>query len=93
MHKQDIASFDLPCDCGCSILQLTVDKDEEEYAEGNFSIYELGFYTHQSPFWSDFKKNVKLIWYILRGRRFCLYEVVIPAKKMEEFKEFVANIK
>ena len=89
IYREDIAHIDLECDCGHAILQLIVDKDDEE---GYWSLYEMNFYTYQQPFWSNLKTNLELIWSIIRGRRFCLYGVIIPKEKMEEFKQFVASL-
>lgn len=87
--NEDYAHIELECDCGTEILQLLVDKIDEE---GYFSLYELSFSTYQKPFMSNLKENLRLIWTIIRGRRFCLYGVVIPREKMKEFKDFVAGI-
>lgn len=89
IHNEKYAIFELECDCGTEILQLMVDKIEEE---GYWSLYELSFSTQQRPFWSNLKINLKFIWSIIRGRRFCLYGVIIPKEKMEEFKKFVAGL-
>jgi hypothetical protein len=89
IYTEDIAHIELECDCGTEILQLTVDKIDNE---GYWSLYELAFSTYQKPFLSNLKENLRLIWSIIRGRRFCLYGVIIPKEKMEEFKKFVASI-
>jgi hypothetical protein len=89
INNDDYVYIDLECDCGHAILHLIVDKIEEE---GYWTLYEMAFSTYQQPFWFNLKTNLKLIWSIIRGRRFCLYSVIIPPEKMEEFKKFVAEI-
>jgi hypothetical protein len=89
IYNENYSSFDLKCDCGTEILQLMVDKIDEE---GYWSLYELSFSTHQKPFLNNLKESLRLIWSVIRGRRFCLYGVIIPKERMEEFKKFVADL-
>jgi hypothetical protein len=89
IYDEDYTYFDLECDCGHAILQLVVDKIEEE---GYWTLYEMSFSTYQRPFWFNLKTNLKLIWSIIIGKRFYLYSILIPKERMEEFKKFVADI-
>lgn len=89
IYDEDYTHFDLECDCSHAILQLVVDKIEEE---GYWTLYEMAFSTYQQPFWFNLKENLKLIWSIIRGRRFYLYSILIPKERMEEFKKFVAGL-
>jgi hypothetical protein len=89
IYDEDYAHFELECDCSHAILQLLIDKIEEE---GYWTLYEMSFSTYQRPFFENLKTNLKMIWSILRGRRFCLYSILIPKERMEEFKKFVADI-
>jgi hypothetical protein len=89
VYNENYAHFDMECDCSNAILQLLVDKIEEE---GYWTLYEMSFSTYQQPFWFNLKTNLKLIWSIIRGRRFYLYSLLIPKERMEEFKKFVADI-
>lgn len=79
----------LECDCGCAFLNLNVDKiDGDAY----WAFYELNFYTLQKPFWSNFKENMKLIWSIVRGKRYCMYGIILKKAQWEEFKKFVNSV-
>jgi hypothetical protein len=89
IYDEDYAHFDLECDCSHAILQLVVDKIEEE---GYWTLYEASFSTYQRPFWSNLKTNLELIWSIIIGKRFYLYSVLIPKERMGEFKKFIADI-
>jgi hypothetical protein len=89
VYNENYAHFDMECDCSHAILQLLVDKIEEE---GYWTLYEMSFSTYQQPFWFNLKENLKLIWSIIRGKRFYLYSIIIPKERMEEFKKFVADI-
>lgn len=82
-------SFSLQCDCGSEILELVVDKDEYE---GYWELYEMSFGTYQKPFISNLKENLRLIWAIIRGKRYWFYGIIITKEQMDAFKEFVAGI-
>lgn len=77
--------FLLECDCGCGFIQSTHYKDDDNLY---LSYYALGFYVHQ-PNW---KERMKMLWAVIRNKEYCLYDIVIPADKMDEFKNYVANI-
>ena len=79
----------LQCECGEEILEFLVDR--EDY-EGYWSLYELSFGTYQRPFTENIKENLRLIWAILRGKRYWLYSIIIPKEKMDEFKAYIAGI-
>lgn len=79
----------LECDCGHGILNLSIDKID---GEGYWSLYELDFYTFQKPFSSNLKESIRLIWSILRGKRYCMYGVVIKKEQWEELKNFINSI-
>jgi hypothetical protein len=78
----------VPCDCGCSIL--TFEKDEDSII---VSHYGSSWYSKQDTFWSNFKESVKMIWMIVRGKKFHLYDIIIANDDIEKFnrvmKEFV----
>ena len=89
-YDENITHFEIECSCGCGILQLLVDKED---GEGYLEFYELGFYAYQRPLLSNLRENLKLIWAILKGKRYCFYSIVISKEKMEEFKRFVGDLK
>lgn len=80
--------FQLKCNDACGIIDVSHDS-EDGYA--CMSYYELGFYVYQKPWISTMRENLQLIWNIIRGKRHCLYEVIIPQERWEEFKKFIAE--
>jgi len=89
--KKDIKmdGIAMQCDCGNEILEFVIDR--EDY-EGYWSLYEMSFGTYQKPFINNIKENLRLIWAIIRGKRYWFYSIIIPKEKMDEFKAFVAGI-
>lgn len=80
--------FQLKCNDFCGIIDVSHDE-WDGYAI--MSYYELGFYAYQAPWMATMRENLQLIWNILRGKRYCLYQVIIPKERWEEFKKFIAE--
>lgn len=38
------------------------------------------------------KEKIKRIWYIIRGKEYCYFDILIDKDELQEFKEFVAKI-
>ena len=81
-------NFNLQCDCGCGTI--TVNHDEED-GSTLFAYYELAFYANQNPWRNSIRENLKFIWNIIRGKRYCFYEAIIPKERWDEFKKFIAE--
>jgi hypothetical protein len=80
----------LSCSCKCGSLDVEYWKDED----GIILSYNIpAFYAFQETFWNRFKTNAGLIWSILVGKRYRLYELALDTKsEVEKFKAFVAEI-
>lgn len=81
-------SFQLDCDCGCNKIVFS-------YWDGELVIshYALSFYRHQKSIWNTIKTRISLLWCIITGKEYRLYETVIPENKFEEFKIYINNVK
>ena len=80
----------LECTCGCGVLRVTQYKDDNmvyiEYLTPNF-------YSMQLTCFDKIKRALKMAWFIIRGKEFLLYDILIDDNnKLDEFKEFVAGI-
>jgi len=80
-------NFNLQCNCGCGTITINHDPEDETFLE----YYELAFYSNQKPWRNAIRENLKLIWNIIRGKRYCFYEVVISKERWEEFKKFISE--
>jgi hypothetical protein len=82
-----ISKFVYECSCGCGELQFSQWKDDG-----------LASISYVIPAWyagsySGFKKAIKIIWNVLRGKQYCFYEITIQDNdNLRKFKEFVANM-
>jgi hypothetical protein len=86
----------LPCDCGCGILKLTkfddsdVSFDDMPYL---FELYSSLFYEKQGNIFSLLWQRIKGAWFMLNGKEFHLYDIVVQKDKFKEFADFVDSIK
>jgi hypothetical protein len=80
----------LKCSCGCGSLDIEYWDDDD----GIMLSYNVpAFYAFQEKGWNLFKSNLKLIWSIVVGKRYRLYELALDTKsELESFKSFVAQI-
>jgi hypothetical protein len=80
----------LQCDCGCSMLNIS----QFEYGgDVTISHYTSSFYSNQETLLDKFKDRIKLIWYIIIGKKYCFFDVIISDKAdIEKFKNMVKNI-
>lgn len=80
------------CHCGCGEIQFTQWKDERY---GYMSYNLPAFYAYQRPFWSRFKEGLQIIWCVLTGKQYRLFEVTLfdeDNEQIRKFKEFANNI-
>ncbi len=83
-------TFNLDCDCGCSLLKVNYDTDGELIS---LSHYSMSYMAMQNNFKYRLLNTLKILWNILRGKEYCFYEIVLGSKKeVEDFKEFVSKI-
>jgi hypothetical protein len=81
----------LECSCGCGVLII-----EQDLPSGDvFLSYNIpAFYAYQDNVFTRLKKNWSLIWSILTGKRYELYElIIIDNNKLQEFKSFVGSMR
>ena len=79
------------CKCGCGngvVLKAYNDKDFGV----SLQLVSNNFYTGRNNCRNSFKEKVKRIWYILIGKEYCYFDLLIEPKELQEFKEFVAKL-
>lgn len=77
------------CHCGCGnglrvVLRAFSDEDFV-FIDTTTSCY----YAHQLNFWSILRRRFQAAWHMLRGKEYCLHEIVLSR---EEWKDFVSRI-
>jgi len=72
----------LQCKCGCGIVGITECKEENETF---ISYYIYAGYSGNAK--SNIIESIKLIWSIIRGKRYTLYEAIIDQDEWNKIKE------
>lgn len=72
----------LKCNDGCGEIEIN-NIDDWYYLSYNLP----AFYAYQG----HWKSRLKMIWSILTGKSYTLYEVIVPKEKYDEFKKLVAE--
>ena len=91
MYKEN--SFDIGCACGCSLMRISQYEDKEGFEEVYIEQFIPNFYALQKPGWNKFKNALKMIWCIIRGKEYTLFDIVITDKKsIVALKKYVAQL-
>lgn len=89
-NKDNIKEYSdiiIPCDCGCSIV--TIGRDED-FAYIQF--YVNSFYAKQDGYWKTFKRRLKMIWYIIRGKDYLFEDVSISIDKFKKLSKDIDKL-
>lgn len=82
IEEENVTKTYLPCDCGCSIIEIVDWKDMDE---SFLVIYVSAFGEKQSPIKHNIKERLKMIWAAIRGKNYRLYDLTISKKQFREF--------
>jgi len=87
-NKQELMNrFVYECSCGCTELHF------DQWKDNGMAFISLMTPASYSRRYTSFKEGLKIIWSVLTGKRYCFYEIVLEDNnKLNEFKEFVANM-
>lgn len=82
--KDTRLKLNLECDCGCQAELVIAELDEEAelYTVGNKI---GGWYASQQGILWTIKHRLKFIWFILMGKEYFLYDIVVPKRDLVEF--------
>lgn len=87
MKKDEYVAF---CKCGCGEgVILKADNDDHELS---LQFVSDNFYLMQNKGKMSLKEKLKRIWFIIRGKEYCYFDILINEEKLQEFKEFVARL-
>lgn len=77
------------CKCGCGNgIVLKADNENEEVS---LQIVSDNFYTMQNKGKMSIIEKIKRIWYIITGKEYCYFDILINKDELQIFKEFVAK--
>lgn len=78
------------CKCGCGNgIVLKADNENEEVS---LQIVSDNFYTMQNKGKMSIIEKIKRIWYIITGKEYCYFDILINKDELQIFKEFVAKL-
>jgi len=90
---KEIGRINIECSCGCSSLAIEQRQGEDGPEEIYISHKISSFYALQKPGKTKFKEALKIIWCILRGKEYYLYEIVLNSKdQISNFKKTIAQL-
>ena len=85
---ENIERFEIECSCGCSELVF------DQWTDDGLSFISLVIPAWYASGYTGFKKALKIMWSIVRGKEYSFYEIIIEDNDtLRRFKEFVANMK
>ena len=79
------------CDCGCAKISITKYPDEDDDFVGFISYFGSTFYDKQSVIKDRIIEKIKMLWFVLIGKDYALYEICLNQEEWKKFKEFIAN--
>lgn len=87
MDKNEYVAF---CNCGCGNgMVLKFDKEDDELS---LQLVSDNFYTMQSKNRMSLREKIKRIWYIIRGKEYCYFDLIIAKDELMRFKGFIAGL-
>lgn len=86
-RKNDYVMF---CDCGCN--EGVVFKIVNEDGDISVGLVSDNFYIRQDKGNMSFKEKIKRIWYIIKGKEYHYFDILITKDELQKFKEFVFQL-
>lgn len=87
MKKNEYVTF---CKCGCrNGIVLKANREDDDLS---LQIVSDNFYIMQNKGKMSLKEKIKRIWYIIKGKEYCYFDILIDKNELQEFKEFVSRL-
>ncbi len=87
MKKNEYVTF---CKCGC--MDGVVLKADNNDHELSLQLVSDNFYFMQGRGKMSLKEKLKRIWFIITGKEYCYFDILIDEEELQAFKEFVAGL-
>lgn len=87
MKNNEYVTF---CKCGC--MDGVVLKADTEDNEVSLQFVSDNFYTMQKNEKISLREKLKRIWYIIIGKEYCYFDILIDKDELPKFKEFVERL-
>ena len=79
------------CKCGCGNGVILKADNDEDFGV-SLQLVSDNFYSGHSNGRYSLKEKFKRIWYAIREKEYCYFDILIEPKELQEFKEFVARL-
>jgi hypothetical protein len=88
-EKEELINrFVYECSCGCTELRF------EQWKDDGLAFISLMVPAQHGGHYTSLKTTIKIIWNLIRGKQYCLYDIVIEDNDtLRRFKKFVADMK
>ena len=87
MKENEYVTF---CKCGCGDgVVLKFDTEDDELS---LQFVSDNFYVMQKKGKMSFREKIKRIWYIITGKEYCYFDILIDKDELQKLKEFVARL-
>lgn len=67
-------------------------KVDKECGDLSLQFVSDNFYMMQRKGKMSLREKIKRIWYIITGKEYCYFDVLIDENELQEFKKFVASL-
>ena len=81
-------SLDIRCDCGCGFISFHKYTNPGWPEEIMIEIYESSFRSENKGVFSIIRDRIKAVVFILRGKKYLLYDMVITGENIQKLKDF-----
>ena len=82
MKENEFVTF---CNCGCGNgIVLKADNEDEEVS---LQIVSDTFYIMQDKGKISLREKIKRIWYIIIGKEYCYFDILIDKDELQEFTD------
>ena len=82
----------LRCSCGgCGILALDYDDHDKNYEFIYVTYYSNAWY-ERGNHWRKIFESLKMMWFILIGKEYRMFDIVLDKESTEELKDFMAGL-
>lgn len=82
-------TFHTCCQCGCGNGFLISVRCEDEDGYMTISTTTSGFMALQPGVWGTIKRRIKAAWFMLRGKEYCLHDVILDKNHWNQFTKFI----
>lgn len=88
-NNRDYSTMFCTCGCGNGII-LKADHDKD--IGTSLQLVSNNFYSGCNNRKNSIGEKLKRIWYIITGKEYCYFDILIDKDELQEFKEFVAKL-